>query len=44
MSVVSLVNLKSFMHDIEYFSPEYRKRKEFKEIIVLMNQKLGAHK
>lgn len=44
MSPVSLVNLKSFMHNTEYFSPEYRMRKEFKEIIILINQKLGAHK
>lgn len=32
------------MHKTDYFSPDYRMRKEFKEIIVLINQKLGAHK
>lgn len=42
MSFASLVNFKSIMHNTEYFSPEYRK--EFKEIIILINQKLGAHK
>lgn len=43
MSLVSLV-LKIFMHNIECFSSDYKRmEKEFWEIIILTNEKLGAH-
>lgn len=44
MSLVGLVNLKSFMHNTEYFSPEYRMREKNQGDKYLINQKLGAHK